>query len=139
MNWKNVAYLINVERKSGRLIRGQRLTRYRKRLFLSNWVYWVAIAIGLAIGLLAGFFYNSIGSDPQIVEQIRQGTLSLFLSLPTLVLIYSLVFTMLGQMQRSGVKASTQVPYWLPITWQEHTLASVLSNMLGFPLASVMG
>ena len=29
--------------------------------------------------------------------------------------------------------------YWLPITWQEHTLASVLANLLGLPLASVIG
>jgi hypothetical protein len=45
---------------------------------------------------------------------------------------------MLQQIQRSGVRASTQVPYWLPITWQEHTLASVLANLMGFPLASVV-
>jgi hypothetical protein len=64
---------------------------------------------------------------------------SVLFSLPTLVLIYSLVFTMLSQIQRSGIKATSQVPYWLPITWQEHTLASVLANMMGFPLISIVG
>jgi hypothetical protein len=29
--------------------------------------------------------------------------------------------------------------YWLPITWQEHTLASILANLLGFPFAFVIG
>jgi len=42
------------------------------------------------------------------------------------------------QIQRSGVKTSSQVPYWLPVTWQEHTLASILASLLGFPLASVV-
>ena len=138
MNWKTVALLISVERKSGRLLRGQRLTRYRENRFLAHWVYWVAFAIGLLVGGLVGRFYMAVSADPNIAMQFQQGAVSLFLSLPTLVLIYSLVFTMLGQIQRSGVKATSQVPYWLPITWQEHTLASVLANMLGFPIASVL-
>ena len=29
--------------------------------------------------------------------------------------------------------------YWLPITWQEQTLASILSNLLGLPIAFVIG
>ena len=29
--------------------------------------------------------------------------------------------------------------YWLPITWEEHTLASILSNLLGWPIALVLG
>jgi hypothetical protein len=42
------------------------------------------------------------------------------------------------QIQRSGVKFSVQAPYWLPITWEEHTLASVVANLLGFPLVSIV-
>ena len=34
-------------------------------------------------------------------------------------------------------RSINQAPYWLPITWQEHTLASILSDMLGIPLISV--
>jgi hypothetical protein len=45
---------------------------------------------------------------------------------------------MMQQIQRSGVKSSSQVPYWLPITWQEHALASILASLLGFPLASIV-
>ena len=29
--------------------------------------------------------------------------------------------------------------YWLPVTWQEQTLASILSNLLGLPIAFVIG
>jgi hypothetical protein len=139
MNWKNVLILMQVDRKSGRLIRGRRLTKYRENKFFAYWPYWVALALGLAVGVLVGLAYNSIsGGDPNLQAQFQLGTLSLFLSLPTLVLIYSLVFTMMQQIQRSGVKFSSQAPYWLPITWQEHTLASVFANLLGFPLASIV-
>jgi len=139
MNWKNVLSLIRVERKSGRLIRGQRRTRYRENSFLAYWPYWVALILGLAIGLLAGVVSNfALAAGSITSAPLQQGVLSFFLSLPTLVLIYSLVFTMMQQIQRSGVRASIQVPYWLPITWQEHTLGSILASLFGFPLASVV-
>jgi hypothetical protein len=139
MNWKNVLSLMRVERKAGRLIRGRKLTRYRESGFLAYWPYWVGLALGIAAGLLAGIIYNfASAADPQISALFQEGALSIFLSLPTLVLVYSLVFTMMQQIQRSGVRASSQVPYWLPVTWQEHTLASILANLLGFPLASVV-
>jgi hypothetical protein len=139
MNWKNVLSLMRVERKSGRLIRGRKLTRYRESGFLAYWPYWVGLALGIVSGLLAGMIYNvASAADSSISELFRDGALSIFLSLPTLVLVYSLVFTMMQQIQRSGVRASSQVPYWLPVTWQEHTLASILASLLGFPLASVV-
>ena len=141
MNWKNVLDLMRVERKSGRLVRGIRRTRYHENRVLAYWPYWVALGLGLATGLLAGLGYSLASkatTDQTLLSSFKEGALGIFFSLPTLVLIYSLVFTMLQQIQRSGVRASTQVPYWLPITWQEHTLASVLANLMGFPLASVV-
>jgi hypothetical protein len=139
MNWKNVLSLMQVERKSGRLIRGQKTTKYRENRFLAYWPYWVALAIGIAGGVLAGFIYNSaIASNSELRTLFQDGALSLFFSLPTLVLVYSLVFTMMQQIRLSGVKTSSQVPYWLPVTWQEHTMASVLASLMGFPLASVV-
>lgn len=139
MNWKNVLILMQVDRKSGRLIKGRKLTKYRENRFLAYWPYWTALGVGLAAGLLAGVAYNAVvASDVGGVGYIKDGALSLFLSLPTLVLIYSFVFTLFQQIQRSGVKASSQVPYWLPVTWQEHTLASILASLMGFPLASVV-
>jgi hypothetical protein len=49
-----------------------------------------------------------------------------------------MIVTMMQQIQRSGVKFSSQAPYWLPITWGEHTLASILANLIGFPLISIV-
>jgi len=139
MNWKNVLSLMRVERKAGRLIRGRKLTRYRESGFLAYWPYWVGLALGIVSGLLAGMIYNvASAADPELSALFQEGALSIFLSLPTLVLVYSLVFTTMQQIQRSGVRASSQVPYWLPVTWQEHTLASILASLLGFPLASVV-
>ncbi|MBN1245799.1 hypothetical protein JXA31_09430 [Candidatus Bathyarchaeota archaeon] len=139
MNWKNVFSLMQVERKSSRLIRGRKLTRYRENRFLAYWPYWVALGIGLASGVLAGVIYNfATTAAPDLVNLFQEGALSLFFALPTLVLVYSLVFTMMQQIRLSGIKTSTQVPYWLPVTWQEHTMASILASLMGFPLASVV-
>jgi len=139
MNWKNVLTLMHVDRKSGRLIRGRKVTKFRENKLYAYWAYWVALAIGVAVGILVCVVYNMVAtSDAELLLLFQQGTLSLFLSLPTLVLIYNLVFTMMQQIQRSGVKFSVQAPYWLPITWQEHALASILANLMGFPLASII-
>ena len=70
---------------------------------------------------------------------LRNGSLSIFVILPTVILIFSFVFTLLQQIQLAGIKATGQVMYWLPITWQEQTLASILSNLLGLPIAFVIG
>lgn len=135
MNWKNVAHLIRVDMKSGRLIRGRRLTRYRESRRLMYLEYGGVPVVGSLIGFLIGLSYNAY---PQERTLFQQGLMALSLSLPTMVLIYSLVFTMMQQIQRSGVKFSVQAPYWLPITWEEHTLASILANLLGFLLLSII-
>jgi hypothetical protein len=44
---------------------------------------------------------------------------------------------MMQQIQRSGANFTHQAPYWLPVTWQEHTLASILADMLGLPLLAI--
>ena len=133
MNWKNVLRLISVDIKAGRLIRGQRLRRYRERRIFQYLLYGGACVLGLAIGIGAGSFYTGV-ADQALRDLFNQGARSLFLSFPTLALIFSLVLTMMSQIQRMGVRASLQPPYWLPITWEEHTLASTLANLIGFPL-----
>lgn len=137
MNWKTVLRLISVDVKSGRLVRGRKIRRYRERRFFQYLLYGGACALGVAIGLLVGIFYSGI-PDPEIKIILHDGAILLFLSLPTLILIYSLVFTLMSQIQRAGVKSSIQPPYWMPITWEEHTLASTLANLLGFSLASII-
>jgi hypothetical protein len=141
MNWKSVLYLLRVERKSDRLIRGVKTTRYRERGILAYWPYWVAAIIGVVGGLLANLAVSAMYSSDEAIlglPSLSEASLSFFVSLPTLILILSVVITMLQQIQLAGVKATTQVLYWLPVTWQEHTLASILANLLGIPLATVI-
>lgn len=138
MNWRNVINLIRVEMKSGRLLRGQRLTKYRENRFFKYLLYGGALVGGLIVGAVIGEFYTSVSAvDPAFVTMANEGMLSLLITLPTIVLIYSLVLTTMQQIQRSGTRFSTQAPYWLPITWEEHTLASVLADLLGIPLATI--
>ena len=139
MNWKNVAHLVLVDIRSGRSVRGGRLAKFWENKLFTILLYTGALALGIVVGASAGFFYGTVSPmDPQLKTFFSQGLISLFLSLPALVLIYSLVFTMMQQIQRSGVRSSVQAPYWLPITWEEHTLASTLANLLGFPLISIV-
>ena len=63
MNWKNVLSLMQVDRKSGRLLRGRKLTRFRENRFLAYWPYWLALGLGLAAGLLAGMVYNGLSAS----------------------------------------------------------------------------
>ena len=62
MNWKNVLYLLRVERKSGRLIRGIKATRYKENSFNAYWPYWVAAILGVLGGALATYIVHSISS-----------------------------------------------------------------------------
>jgi hypothetical protein len=141
MNWKNVLFLLRIERKSGRLVRGIKTTRYRENSFLAYWPYWVALIIGVVGGLIANFIVSGIYSSQGIsnLPSLTNGSMSVFVILPTVILIFSFVFTLLQQIQVAGIKATGQVMYWLPITWQEQTLASILSNLLGLPIAFVVG
>lgn len=132
MNWKNVLRLISAEVKSYRLVGGERFRRFRENSVVTYAMYIGACVLGAAIGCLFGSFYTGIG-NPQLRESFLQGTVNFLISIPTLVLLYGLVFTQMRQVQRMGIKASSQPLYWFPITWEEHTLASMLANLLGAP------
>ena len=139
MNWKNVLHLIRIDTKSGRFLRGKRLTKFRESRVFTYVLYGGSLALGLLVGALVGVIYVSASTSvPNLADLVNQGMVSLFLGLPTMVLIYSMIVTMMQQIQRSGVKFSSQAPYWLPITWGEHTLASILANLIGFPLISIV-
>jgi len=139
MNWKTIRYLISVDRKSGRLLRGRNLIRYnvKRNTFYSYLFYVIAIAAGLAVGFFAGYLYNLFSADVTLQTLINEYYPSFLIGLPTIVLIFSFIFTILQQIQRSGVRFSRQVPYWLPITWEEHTIASILAELMGFPLITI--
>jgi hypothetical protein len=133
MNWKNVFRLVNVNIKSYRMIRGSRLRKFRENRFVTYALYIGACGIGALIGWLGGNFYTGL-SGLAIQDTILDGAKSLFISLPTISLLYGLVLTQITQFQRVGAKVSIQPIYWFPISWQEHTLASIISNMLGTPM-----
>ena len=133
MNWKNVLRLVGVDRKSSRLIRGIRFRRFRENKMVTYALYIGALVLGLLIGGFVANFYTGT-SDPTLKDLFLQSATSLFTTLPTLALIYGLVFSQMGQIQRIGAKVSIQPLYWFPITWTEHTLASALANLIGWPL-----
>lgn len=133
MNWKNVLRLVNVNVKSYRMIRGSRLRKFRENRLVTYILYIGACVIGVFAGWVVGNFYIGI-SDLALQDAIVEGAKSLFISLPTISLLYGLVLTQMSQFQRVGAKVSIQPVYWFPISWQEHTLASIISNILGTPL-----
>ncbi|MDR0461047.1 MAG: ABC-2 transporter permease [Nitrososphaerota archaeon] len=135
MNWKNVYRLMQIERKSARMSRGTKTTKVKENKVLDNLLYVLAIVIGVVVGIGAWFL---TGVLPMSVGEIQNLASGLFVVLPTFVLVASAVLTLLYQLQRSGVKLQAETPYWLPITWSEHTLASVLASLLGLPLGIVL-
>ncbi|MCW4025674.1 MAG: hypothetical protein NWF01_11695 [Candidatus Bathyarchaeota archaeon] len=143
MNWKNILLLMQVERKSGRLLRGKKTTRYKENSFIAYWPYWTAIVIGVVAGIFANFVvasvYPSLTNEIPDLPNVQDGAVSIFVILPTIVLIFAVVLTMLQQFQLAGLKAASQMIYWLPVTWQEHTAASILANLFGFPMGIVLG
>jgi predicted permease len=137
MNWRNVLRLISVDVKAGRIVRGQSFRRFREKRALQYLLYGGACFLGLAIGICVGVLYSGI-IDSELKTLLFLGATSLFLSFPTLVLVFNVVFTMMSQIQRMGISSSIQPPFWLPITWSEHTLASTLASLIGIPLAFVL-
>jgi hypothetical protein len=139
MNWKAIRHLVSVERKSGRLLRGRRLLKYnvKRNAFYNYLFYSIAIGAGLTVGFFAGYIYNLFSAEANLQTLVNEYYPSFLIGLPTIVLIFSFIFTLLQQIQRSGVKFTRQVQYWLPVTWEEHTLAAILAELLGFPLLTI--
>ncbi|MEM3442636.1 MAG: hypothetical protein QXM86_02070 [Candidatus Bathyarchaeia archaeon] len=133
MNWKNVLHLIKVDVKASRVVRGTRFRRFTENKIITYALYIAACAVGLLVGFLIGNFYNGI-NDPNLKQTIFQGATNSFITLPTIALLYGLVFTQMSQFQRIGAKVTIQPLYWFPITWKEHTMASILANIIGAPL-----
>ena len=132
MNWKTVLLLVSVNRKAYRAIRGAKLRRYRDNKLFAYGLYVLACLIGVLAGGLIGNFYAI--SDQTLQTAVLQGITYFLVSIPTIVLLYGIFFTQISQAQRIGAKVSVQPIYWFPISWKEHTLASVIANLLGAPL-----
>lgn len=133
MKWKNVIRLVSVYTKADRLLKKNRLRKYRQ----SGWQSYALIAficlLGAAIGLGAGFFITGLG-ETAARKLLYDSVINFFFTLPTMCVLYSLILTQFYQFQRTGAKASTQPVYWFPVTWGEHTMASVIAGMLGTPM-----
>ena len=133
MNWKNVLLLVGVEIKSYRMVRGSKFRRFRESRLVTYGLFVGACLIGALIGWALGSFYHGVSAS-DLKNLLLQGATYLFISLPTLSLLYGIVFTQMNQIQRIGVKKSIEPLYWFPISWKERTLASILANVLGVPL-----
>ncbi len=133
MNWKTVLLLISVNRKAKRTIKESKLRRYQENKLFTYSFYVLACLIGIIAGGLIGNFYSA--SSQAMQSSVLDGAKYFLITIPTIVLLYGIVFTQINQVQRIGAKASVQPMYWFPITWKEHTLASIISSLLGLPLA----
>jgi len=133
VNWRNVLLLISVDVKASRAIRGARFRRFRENKILTYALYIGACVLGVLVGFFVGNFSAEI-ADPSLRQLVHESAITLFVALPTIALLYGLVFTQISQFQRIGARITIQPPYWLPITWEEHTLASIIANILGIPL-----
>ena len=133
MKWKNVVRLVSVYTKSYRMLKKNRLRKYRESGWQSYALFAFICLAGVAIGLGAGFLISATG-DMASADQLKDSVVSLFFTLPIMCILYSLVLTQLYQFQRAGAKASTQPVYWFPVTWGEHTMASVIAGMIGTPM-----
>jgi hypothetical protein len=139
MNWKTVLQLVRVDMKSGRLLRGQRLAHYnvKKNRIYSYLGYALAVIIGVIAGALALFIYNALATEPNFQALFSLGFTNFQYALPTLILVFTFIFSMMQQLQRSGASFMRQASYWLPVTWQEHTLAGILADVLGLPMLAI--
>jgi hypothetical protein len=132
MNWKTVLLLVSVNRKAKRTIKESKLRRYQENKLFIYILYVLACLVGIVAGYLVGNFYAA--SNAIVQGTVLDAATYFLVSIPTIVLIYGVFFTQISQVQRIGAKASVQPMYWFPISWKEHTLASIISNLLGLPL-----
>ncbi|MDR1993497.1 MAG: hypothetical protein LBQ98_08430 [Nitrososphaerota archaeon] len=133
MNWKTVYLIVNANRKAYRTIPSAKLRRYYENKLTVYGEYILFCVIGILIGYLVGNFYSA--SNATLQTTILDGATYVFVSIPTIALLYGVIFTLINKAQQIGIKISAQPIYWFPISWQEHTLASIITSLIGAPLA----
>ncbi|MGA9139167.1 MAG: hypothetical protein WBZ29_03025 [Methanocella sp.] len=126
MSLKNVLRLYGVYSKSSRLITKGKFRRYEDKKWLNYAAYATILLFGTGIGALIAFGLYVIGGDQ---TPMRDGAASIFVSLPVIAILYSIYLTQMNQVQRMGASSAIQPIYWFPLTWEEHTLASILTSM----------
>ncbi len=133
MNWRNVFRLVGVHVKASRVVRGVKFRRFRENRFLKFVWYIISVGLGIFLGLTIGNLYTST-SDMFFKQTISGYIVNILITIPTIALLYAIIFTQMSQYQRIGVKVTVQPLYWLPITWEERTLASIIAKIIGPPL-----
>ena len=137
MNWRNILLLVSVNAKSSRLLGGGGFRRFKENRLFTYMLYLGVCVLGSLFGWFFGSFYGGL-IDAQVRMHVLSAAKSFYASFPTLALLYTLILTQMSQLQRIRVKAQVQPLYWLPITWEEHTLASIIASILGSPLATTL-
>lgn len=136
MSLKNVLRLYGVYSKSYRLITKDKFRHYKE----SRWKTIGGIAALILIGLVAGGLIAIpvhmawTGASADSHRSIQGAAVGMLVALPVFAILYSLYFTQMSQMQKMGSKVQVQPIYWFPLTWEEHTQASILTTMIA-PLA----
>jgi hypothetical protein len=130
MSLKNVLRLAGVYSRASRLIPKGKFRRYRENKLETYAIYALAVILGVAGGAGFGYLYM-IAPDADIQALFYQAAVGFLVTMPTLCIMYSTFLAMMFQIRQSGVKASIQPLYWFPVTWVEHTAASVLSSTFG--------
>ena len=130
MSLKNVLRLAGVYSRASRLIPKGKFRRYRENRMEAYAIYALAVVAGVIGGAGLGYLYL-ITPDAGAKALLYQAVVGFLVTLPTLSIMYSTFLGMMFQIRQSGVKASIQPLYWFPVTWAEHTAASVLSSTLG--------
>ncbi|MCL2360098.1 hypothetical protein [Candidatus Bathycorpusculum sp.] len=132
MNWKTVFLLVNANQKSYRTIQNVKMRRYHENKLFTYGGYGLACIVGVLVGYLIGNIYT--GADVALQTTIIDGAGYVLVAMPTIALLYGVFFTQINQAQRMGTKVSAQPIYWFPISWQEHTIASIISSLIGTPI-----
>ena len=131
MSWKNVLRLYGVYRKSYRLIAKDKFRNYEESRWKNYAGYAVLLLIGVSVGIMLAFAVGTAwhGAAPGDRTSIQDAAAGIFVALPVIAVFYSLYFTQMSQIQRMGANTAVQPIYWFPLTWSEHTLASLLTSM----------
>lgn len=131
MNWKNVLRLYGVYTKSYRLILKDKWRNYKESWRKKFIEYTLLLLLGIALGSLIAWGLGTLmaGSMPDRQQSIRDAAAGIFVALPVINVLFSLYITQMNQIQRMSTNTAIQPIYWFPLTWEEHTLASILSTM----------
>jgi hypothetical protein len=131
VNWKNVLRLYGVYTKSYRLIVKDKWRKYSEKRWKSYAEYGLTVLFGAGIGLLIAYGIVTLTADftPERMQSVRDAAADLFVAFPVVAILFSLYITQTNQIQRMSANTAIQPIYWFPLTWGEHTLASILSSM----------